>query len=223
MRDFAEIHRHAAARKGGAEALEAMLSKPRPVAELEALGDDRWLSAMAKALFQAGFNWRVIDAKWDGFEEALEGFDPARIAFYHDEDLDRLLADTRVVHNGAKLSAVIDNARLLNDLAREHGTAARTFAHWPASEHVALLDLLAKRGKRLGGVTGQRVLRAMGKDSYVLSPDVTARLIAEGVVAKAVTSKRDMASAHAAFETWQAQSGRSFTEISQIAAMSVGD
>ena len=45
-----------------------------------------------------------------------------------------------------------------------------------------LLRLIAKQGSRLGAVTGQRMLRSMGRDSFILSQDVTARLIAEGVV-----------------------------------------
>lgn len=43
-----------------------------------------------------------------------------------------------------------------------------------------LLDALDRSGARPGGLTGRRVLRRMGVDSVVLSPDVVARLIAEG-------------------------------------------
>lgn len=223
MRDFDELFAIAAGRKGGAEALEALLERPLPADVLAATADDRWLAAMAKCLFQAGFNWQVVEAKWDGFEAAFDGFEPARVANYHEGDLDRLLADERIIRNGAKISAVLDNAAFLCDLAREHGRAARFFAHWPADDTVGLVALMAKRGARLGGITGQRVLRMMGKDSFILSGDVTARLIAEGVVDKAPGSKRDMAAVQAAFNAWRAQSGRSLTEISRVLAMSIGD
>lgn len=223
MRDFAEIHAIAAARKGGARALDAMMSGPLPKAELAATPDDRWLSAMAKAVFQAGFSWPVIEKKWPGFETAFDGFAPARVANYGDADMDRLLADAGIVRNGAKIQSVIDNAVFLTDLAAEHGSAARFFADWPEADLVGLLEVMSKRGARLGGNTGQRVLRMMGKDSFVLSPDVTARLIAEGVVDKPPTSKRDMAAVQAAFNDWAVQSGRSLTEISRTLAMSIGD
>ncbi|MHC0054565.1 DNA-3-methyladenine glycosylase I [Actibacterium sp. D379-3] len=222
MRSIEEIYQIAAGRKGGADALEALLEKPLPSDALAAQPDDRWLSAMAKCLFQAGFNWKVIAAKWPGFEEAFDGFLPGRVALYNDDDMDRLLADARIVRNAAKISAVIENAIFLTDLARDHGTAARFFADWPDDDLVGLLDLMKKRGARLGGVTGQRVLRMMGKDSFMLSADVTARLIAEGVVDKPPSSKSDMAAVQAAFNDWRAASGRSMSEISRLLATSIG-
>lgn len=222
MRSFDEIFAISATRKGGADALESLLDRPLPPEEIARTADDRWLATMAKCLFQAGFHWKVIEAKWDGFESAFGGFVPAKVALYGDDDMDRLLADKGVVRNGAKLAAVISNAVFLTDLARDHGSSARLFADWPDADYVGLLDLLAKRGARLGGVTGQRVLRTMGKPAFILSTDVTARLIAEGVVDKAPTSKRDLAAVQAAFNDWQAQSGRSLTEISQVLAMSIG-
>lgn len=222
MRTFDEIFAIAAERKGGSEALEAMLSKPLPADELAAIPDDRWLSMMAKCLFQAGFHWKVIEAKWPGFETAFEGFDPPQVAFYGDEEIDRLITDKGIVRNGAKIMAVIENARFLTDLAAEHGSAGKFFADWPPEDFIGLMDILAKRGSRLGGATGQRALRWMGKDSFILSQDVCARLIAEGVVAKAPTSKRDLAAVQAAFNTWREQSGRSLTEVSRVLSMSVG-
>ena len=67
-----------------------------------------------------------------------------------------------------------------------------------------------------------KALRAMGKDSFVLSPDVTARLIAENVVGKQPSAQREMAAVQAAFNLWRQQSGRSLTEISKVLAFSVG-
>lgn len=221
MRDFDEIHAIAAKRKGGSDALEGMLSIPLSHDALSATTDDRWLSAMAKCLFQAGFNWNVIEAKWPGMEEAFDRFDPSRVAAYHDDDIDRLLADRRIVRNGAKIMAVIENAQFVRSLASEHGSAGRFFAEWPKDDFVDLLAILGKQGARLGGVTGQRMLRVMGCDAFILSPDVIARLVAEGVIDKPPTARRDLAAVQRAFNRWSGQSGRGLTQISQILAFSV--
>lgn len=221
MRSFDDILAIAADRKGGRDAVESRLSHPLHPDRLAAIPDDRWLSAMARCIFQAGFNWAVIDQKWPGFEAAFEGFPPGRLALWQGDDLDRLLRDEAIVRNAAKIQSVLDNAAFLADLEREHGSAARVFAYWPGSDYIGLLDLLAKNGSRLGGNTGQRFLRMMGKDSFILSDSVTARLIAEGVVAKAPSSRRDMLAVQAAFDTWCGQSGRSMTEVSQILAWSI--
>jgi DNA-3-methyladenine glycosylase I len=65
-------------------------------------------------------SWRVIDAKWTGIREAFAGFDPATVANYGQEDVDRLLGDPRVVRSKAKIEATIDNAQALLELDAEH-------------------------------------------------------------------------------------------------------
>ena len=68
MRLFDEIFAIAAKRKGGPQALGALLQPPVNTDELRAIKDDRWLSGLSKAVFQAGFNWKVVDKMWPGFE-----------------------------------------------------------------------------------------------------------------------------------------------------------
>ncbi len=222
MRSFEEIFEIAAARHGGTTTLEGLLSKPLPIEELRGIGDDRWLSAMAKCLFQAGFAWKVVDAKWPDFETCFHGFNPAAVAAFTDEDIEGLLSDRRVIRNGMKLKAVVQNAAFLREVAAEHGSASTYFADWPTETHADFLALLAKRGSRLGALTGQRVPRWVGKDAYVLSQDVVARLIAENVIDKPPGGKRAMMAVQEAFNMWRAESGRSLTEISQVLARSTG-
>ncbi len=208
--------------KGGEAAVEERLPELKTAAELAKIGDDRWLSMMTRCIFQAGFSWKVIENKWPGFEEAFEGFEPRRWKMMSDEDLDRLVQDTRVVRNAQKLSSVRDNAQFLCDLADEHGSAAKFFAEWPVNDMVGLMDLMKKRGSRLGGNTGQVVLRFMGKDGFMLSKDVVAALIREGVIDKPPTSKKGLQAAQDAFNRWHAETGRPYAHISRILAMSVG-
>jgi hypothetical protein len=62
----------------------------------------------------------------------------------------------------------------------------------------------------------------MGRDGFILSVDVTARLKAEGVIEKPAGSKSSMQANQSAFNEWMDQSGGSLTEISRVLAMSVG-
>ncbi|WP_170422784.1 DNA-3-methyladenine glycosylase I [Ruegeria arenilitoris] len=220
MRHFDEVFKIAADRHGGAAALEQKLSKPKSLEDLAAMPDDRWLSIITKTIFQAGFNWKVIENKWEGFETAFDGFDVGRCAFMDDEKFDALLQDTRIVRNGNKIAAVRDNAAFLLEL-REEGGAGQVLGGWPSNDYVGLLAMLSKHGSRLGGTSAQYAMRFAGRDSFILSQDVTARLIAEGVVDKTPTSKKAMAAVQEAFNTWMDQSGRSLTEISRVLAMSL--
>ncbi|WP_171122442.1 MULTISPECIES: DNA-3-methyladenine glycosylase I [unclassified Ruegeria] len=220
MHHFDEIFSIAAKRHGGHGALDQKLSKPKTIDELAAVPDDRWLAIITKCIFQAGFNWKVIEAKWDGFETAFDGFDVGRCAFMDDEKFDSLLQDTRIVRNGTKIATVRDNAAFLLEL-RQEGGAGKVLGGWPSTDFIGLLTMLGKRGSRLGGASAQYAMRFAGRDSFILSQDVTARLIAEGVVDKAPTSKKAMIAVQDAFNVWMDQSGRSLTEISRVLAMSV--
>ena len=222
MRTFDELLEISAERKGGVEALNALLDPPTSTQELEKIANDRWLAQMTKCVFQAGFNWKVVNSMWPGFEEAFHGFDTAHCAMLTDEDFERLVSDKRIVRYGAKIKAVQHNAYFINQLARESGSAGAAFANWPPDDYSGLLAMLKKRGARLGGNTGQYFLRFMGVDSYILSRDVIARLVAEGVIEKAPTSQKAMASVQDAFNTWRQQSSCSLTEISKVLAMSIG-
>ena len=72
-----------------------------------------YLDVLTKAVFQSGMSWRVVEAKWDGFREAFAGFDPATVAAFTDDDVERLAADTRIIRNRRKIEATITNAETM--------------------------------------------------------------------------------------------------------------
>lgn len=212
----------AVSHRGSRDVVEDMLPSVKTADEIRHVSDDRILAGMTKAVFQAGFNWKVIENKWPGFEEAFEGFVPVRWKFMSDDDLDALLKDTRIVRNGQKIVTVRDNAIMLCDLEDEYGSAAKCIADWPAEDFGGLLDMLNKRGSRLGGATAQYFLRFLGKDGWVTGRDVVAALVREGVIEKAPTSKAAKKKLQEAFNEWAAESGRPFAHISRLLALSVG-
>ena len=81
-----------------------------------------YLDVMGKAMFQSGISWRVVESKWPGTREALQGFDLRIIANFTDADLDELAKDTRLIRHRRKLAALVDNARRMLELEEEHGS-----------------------------------------------------------------------------------------------------
>lgn len=222
---FSHIHERALDLKGGADALEELIGAfgtPVSDTELAKTSDDRWLSMMTRCVFRAGFVWRVIDNKWDGFEEAFHAFDVGRVAFLDDDEIDTLAQDTRIIRNPQKIRATRENALFMVDIRKEHGSFAKFIADWPIQDITGLWDLLKKRGSRLGGRTGPMVLREMGKDTFMLSPDVVKTLIDEGVVDKDPTSKKALAAVQEAFNAWHAETGMPLARLSRICALSQG-
>lgn len=221
MRSYSEILQIAAARKGGVEAVMAGVTPPKPAEELAAIPDDRWLAQMARGIFQAGISWTVVENKWPGIEEAFHGFDVGRVALMSEDWYDELLADPRIVRSPPKVRAIQQNAVLIQEAAAEAGSFGRKVADWPAEDFAGLLEWLKKEGARLGGSTGAYVMRFLGKESFILSDSVVARLVEEGVIDKAPTSKKAMAAVQAAFNTWKEESGESLTTISRVLAQSI--
>ena len=222
MRDFDELLSIAAERKGSVENVLESIDAPKTAEELAKITDDRWLSMMTKCVFRAGFSWKVIAHKWDGFEAAFEQFSIGRCVMMDDVWLDQLISDKRIVRNGQKIMTVQKNASMIAHYASQGCGFGQFIADWPAEDYIGLIALLKKEGGRLGGTTGQYFLRNMGKESFILTRDVTSRLIAEGVIDKAPTSKRALAAVQNAFNIWREESGQSFNVISRVLAQTIG-
>lgn len=221
MQSFAELWERAALRRGGDSEVEALLPVPRPPAALRRISDDRWLAEMTRAVFRAGFRWKVVDAKWPGFEEAFHGFDTMACAMLADEDLEALQQDARIIRNGPKIRTVRDNAMFVRHVKGEHGSFARWVADWPEEDITGLWARLRAGGSRLGGMSGPMTLRGLGKDTFLLTADVNRALVAAGVVDKPQTGKRALATVQDAFNGWRADSGRPLCQISRVLALGV--
>jgi 3-methyladenine DNA glycosylase Tag len=221
---FKRIRERAAKRKGGEKVLTTLLPKTRDNKALAKLSDDRVLSEMARRVFSAGFVWSVIDKKWPGFEEAFLDFNPKRLLFQPAEFWEKLASDKRIVRNPQKIRSVRENAKFVSDIAAEHGSFGKFLATWPADDQIGLLEVLDKRGSRLGGFSGQYLLRFLDRDSFILTNDLILCLRDSGVPLSAKgTSKKDMKLAQAQINEWAQETGLPLTHISRICAMSIGE
>ncbi len=75
---------------------------------------------------QAGLSWRTVLMRREGYREAFEGFDPARIVRFTDTDVARLLTNPRIIRHEGKIRATIGNARAWLELVDREGA----FAPW---------------------------------------------------------------------------------------------
>lgn len=208
----------------GEEALKATLERRCKVLskdEIAAQSDDRWLAEATRMIFQAGFNWDVVDRKWQNFETAFNGFDVHYWAMMADEEIGRLMQDKSIIRNAMRLKSIGANALYFRDIVAEHGSAGAFFAAWDPDAYFENLTAMRKRTSRLGGTSGMIFLRRMGLESIVFSDDVVRALIGAGIVDKTPTSRRDLAQVQKAVCDWRQESGRTLSQISQILAMSV--
>ena len=215
---YDDLYDAAASRKGEAELRDRLPSVKSPD-ELEATPDDRYLAGMARAAFSAGFKYWIVDAMWDGFEEVFHGFDPEAVAAFDDDKILELGEDERIVRNKTKIWATVENARLLCDIADEYGSVGAFVAGWDLDETVELWEYFGEHGTHLGGNTGPRGLRHAGRDTFLLTRDVTYALREHyGVMSYSRRSKTGRRQAQEAFLQWREECGRPLAEISMVLA-----
>lgn len=149
----------------------------RPVIDRVALFEKLCLEG-----FQSGLSWLTILRKRENFRGAFEGFDPARIAAFNADDVERLMQDASIVRHRGKIEAVINNARCLvnmesdgvslPDLVWSYAVDA-PHGRWPSddgdamastsAESIALSRHLKKSGwKFVGPTTIYSMMQSMG-------------------------------------------------------------
>ncbi|MCE0556348.1 DNA-3-methyladenine glycosylase I [Motilimonas sp. E26] len=223
MEKFEQLYQRACQRKGGEVCLSKLLSCALSAEEVENIRDDRFLAAFTQTIFQSGFVWSVVRNKWPGFEEAFFGFAPEKMVLLNDQHIEKLCQDTRIVRARQKIVTVPQNAQMILELAREHGSFANFVAHWPSNDVTGLWLYLKQHGARLGGNIAAYSLRKLGVDTFILTKDVEGYLRSQGALDVGTTSKKGLQQCQQAFNELQQQSGLSYTQLSQIIANSVGD
>lgn len=221
MRKYEWIYQHALERKGSKKELENLLPQPKSEKELAAVSDDRYLSDMSRRVFRAGLKHSMVDNKWPAFEEVFFNFIPEKLVLMSDEALEKTMQDKRLIRHWGKIKSIRHNALMVSELAQEYGSFGQFLAQWPVTDIIGLWKVLAKQGKQLGGNSGPYFLRMVAKDTFVLTQDVVAALIAQGIVDKKPTSQADLKTVQTAFNEWREQSGRPVSHISRMLAFCV--
>ena len=121
-----------------------------------------YLGVITRAVFQSGISWRVVEAKWSGFREAFAGFDPTAVAAFDDDDVERLVADQRIIRNRRKIEATVTNAQAMLALEDQPGG----FLGWLRGQDDFDATVAALRGefRYLGDLGAYYFLYVVGED-----------------------------------------------------------
>lgn len=88
--------------------------------------------------FQAGLSWITILRKRENFRKAFDNFDTRKVAKYGDEKIERLLLDSGIIRNRAKIEAAINNARIYLEIQKEYGSFDKYI--WQFVDHKPILN-----------------------------------------------------------------------------------
>jgi len=71
---------------------------------------------------QAGLSWLTILKRREGYRRAFAQFDPQKVARFTPARVEKLLGDTGIIRNRAKVEATVRNARAFLAVAEEFGS-----------------------------------------------------------------------------------------------------
>jgi 3-methyladenine DNA glycosylase Tag len=223
LEKFGDLYQRAIERKGGPKALSLLLGEADTSSLVAKLDDSRILAAMTKKVFQSGFVWRVVEQKWPDFEDVFFGFDIEKVLMMPEEMLEKKATDPRIIRNYNKVKTIKANAQMIFEEQQNGHTFSEFVANWPSDDIVGLWAYLKKHGARLGGNTGPYALRALGKDTFLLSRDVEAYFRANNLITGGIQTKGSLATIQACFNEWQTQSDLSLSQLSRLVAYATGD
>ncbi|RUO29598.1 DNA-3-methyladenine glycosylase I [Aliidiomarina soli] len=218
---FDHFYQLAIERKGSKAAVRERLPHVANARELTEFGDDRYLAALTKCVFRAGFVWRIIENKWPGFEQAFSGFVPAYWQQVPPERLETLARDERIVRNMQKIATVPRNAFMIMEAAETHGSFGSFLAQWPSSDQAGLLLWLKKNGSRLGGASAQYFLRMVGYDGFVLSADVVTALQNHNLMDATPGTQKGLKQAQQVFNQWHQETKLPYAHLSKILSLTL--
>lgn len=131
-------------------------------------GESAYLERLTLEAFQSGLSWSTILNKRDAFREVFADFDADTVAAYDEADVERLMAEVRIVRNRRKIDAVITNAAATIDLRTQEGLESLIVSFAPgvppapstvtelqttSPESIALSQELKRRGFAFVGPT----------------------------------------------------------------------
>jgi len=97
-------------------------------------GEAAYLERLTLEAFQSGLSWSTILNKRPAFREVFHGFDAEAVAAFTLDDVERSMADPRIVRNRMKIEAAVTNARATLALREAEGLEAFVLSFAPETE-----------------------------------------------------------------------------------------
>mgnify|MGYP006268524461 CR=1 FL=1 len=112
----------------------------------------------------AGLSWKMIDEKWLNFRKAFKNFSIDEVAKFGESDTKRLMGDSGIVRNQAKIVAAINNAKQFQNIRKEYGSFQSYLDRLDKSNNYdSVIKELGKKFNRLGPSSGRIFLYSIGE------------------------------------------------------------
>ncbi|MFX1601464.1 MAG: DNA-3-methyladenine glycosylase I [Promethearchaeota archaeon] len=112
--------------------------------------DQEYFEALIRSVFSAGFSYKVIKTKWEGFREIFHNFNPYKIAQWTESDILIAIESPKIVRNVKKIRATVENAKNFIDLVKRYGTFENYLKSLRDKPYNEISQIISKTFKWLG-------------------------------------------------------------------------
>jgi DNA-3-methyladenine glycosylase I len=88
----------------------------------EVTGDDKMVEFLVLESAQAGLSWITILKRREAYRDAFAGYDVEKVARMTEQDVERLMQDSGIIHNRKKIEATVFNAQRFLEVQKEFGS-----------------------------------------------------------------------------------------------------
>jgi len=89
------------------------------------VNDNDFLDQISFVIFVAGFRFSVVDSKWPQIKKAFKNFSVDKVDSFKEKDVEKTMKAEGMIKNQGKIEAIVKNAQLCKDLAKEHGSVLK--------------------------------------------------------------------------------------------------
>jgi 3-methyladenine DNA glycosylase Tag len=127
--------------------------------------DKGYFENMTRIIFQGGLNWKIIENKWSNFKKAFNRFSINTVAKFDDAKVERLMENTGIVRNRAKIVATITNAKQFQTIKKTYGSFQNYIDTSDKSNNYAhIIKELTKKFSRFGPSSAIIFLYSVGEN-----------------------------------------------------------
>jgi len=160
-----------AGEQSGVGDMRQQLAEYKTVAD-HRLEDADYFGFIVEIIFYSGFSAATVDAKLAVVREWFPDY--ATVSRYESEQVQKMMADPRMIRNGKKLWACVKNARAVQAIVREYGSFQKYVESFSPkasfSNLMGFRDDVMKRFAYLAGTNSLYFLMGIGMP--VLKPDI---------------------------------------------------
>lgn len=127
--------------------------------------DRGYFEILSKAVFNAGFSYRVVDAKWKGIKEIFNNFEPKKISKWTNDEISSALNSPKIIRNSKKVNAIVSNANTFLDIVKKFGSFEDYLKSFRDKSYEERQKILSKQFKWLGPTGAHFFLWSAGEDA----------------------------------------------------------